>query len=264
MKDADLLRQLVRLRTRDPVPDEALGRMGASELRARPEALVLAIVRGYYEFKSNGYSDADIYREIEGRREQAYGKEPLPADLNLDNYTHYRMRLEFPNQSALHDPVFVLQAVHRVREALENEYGPGGMPVTFRTMPWVDNAVLAYALLVGFIQGGFLGFLIASAKGLPISVPSALALVVVAVAILAGAIGSAGKVAWGRTLLVAALAAQFTIHASFFVFGFLENWGSSWQSADAFIVAFMVGHLATIAGFLVSMHRPVRPEPAPA
>ena len=264
MKDAELIRSIIRLRNADRPSDDVIARLGKAELATQPEATIVAIVRGFYEFKSNGYSDADIYREIEGRREQAYGQEPLPADLNLDNYTRYRMRLEFPNQSALHDPVFVMQAVHSVRETLEKEYGPGGMPVTFRTMPWVDNAVLAYALLVGFIQGGLLGFAIASGKGPPISVPFAPVLVVVAAAILAGAIGSAGKVAWGRTLLVAALAAQFIAHASLYALGFLEHSEAQGQSADAYVVAFMAGHLATIAGFLVFLHRPARPEPAPA
>lgn len=264
MKDAELVRSIIRLRSADRPPDEVIARLGKSELASQPEATIVAIVRGYYEFKSNGYEDADIYREIGGRREQAYGQEPLPADLNLDNYTRYRMRLEFPNQPALHDPVFVMQAVHKVREELEKEYGPGGMPVTFRTMPWVDNAIVAYATLVGFIQGGLVGLGIASGKGPPISMPFALALVVVAVALLAGAIGCAGRAVWGRTLLVAALAAQFTAHASFYAIEFLERPDTPWQSADAFIVSFMVGHLALIAGFLGLMHLPARRESAAA
>ena len=70
MNDAPILRELVRLRANDRVGDEAIDRMTPHELQARPEATVLAIVRGFYEFKSNGYAEADIYREIEGRRAQ--------------------------------------------------------------------------------------------------------------------------------------------------------------------------------------------------
>jgi len=262
MKDAELIRSIIRLRSADRPADEVIAKLGKAELASQPEATIVAIVRGYYEFKSNGYEDADIYREIEGRREQAYGQEPLPADLNLDNYTRYRMRLEYPGQAALHDPVFVTQAVHKVREALEKEYGPAGIPVTFRTMPWVDQSALSYALLVGFIQGGFIGFGIASGKEPPIGMTFAVALVVVAVAIVAGAIGCAGKAVWGRTLLVAALAAQFAAHASLYALEFLKQSGTPWQSGDALVVIFMVGHLALIVGFLVLMHLPERAEPA--
>jgi hypothetical protein len=263
VKNAELVRSIIRLRSADRPADEVIARLGNAELASQPEATIVAIVRGYYEFKSNGYEDADIYREIEGRRQQAYGVEPLPADLNLDTYTRYRMRLEYPSQSAVHDPIFVTQAVHKVREDLEKEYGPGGMPATFRTMPWVDNAVLVYATLVGVIQGGFLGFTIVASKQLPISMFFALALVVVAVAILAGAIGSAGRAAWGRALLVAALAAQFTIHAPFYALELLEH-AEMWQSGGAVVVVLMVGHLALIAGLLAFLHRPARPAPAPA
>ncbi|MCW5590694.1 MAG: hypothetical protein KIS74_01225 [Burkholderiales bacterium] len=264
MKDAELVRAIIRLRSADRPADDVIAGLGKAELASQPEATIVAIVRGYYEFKSNGYEDADIYREIEGRREQAYGEEPLPADLNLDNYTRYRMRLEFPNQSALHDPIFVMQAVHRVRETLEKEYGPGGMPITFRTMPWVANAALAYAALVGVTQGGLLGLGIATGKEPPISMPFGVALLVVALALLAGAIGFAGKAPWGRTLLAAALAIQFAAHASSYVYMFMAHSGTPWEWPDAFVLALMAGHLAVIAGLLVFMHRPVRPEPAPA
>ena len=83
MDDLNLIRLLVRLRTRDRVPEESLAQLGATDLRARPEATLAAIVRGWHEFRANGYAEADIYREIETRRSREYGAEPLPSDLKL-------------------------------------------------------------------------------------------------------------------------------------------------------------------------------------
>ena len=41
MDDLNLIRLLVRLRTRDRVPEDTLARLGAAELLARPESAVL-------------------------------------------------------------------------------------------------------------------------------------------------------------------------------------------------------------------------------
>ena len=262
MKDADLIRQLIRLRTRDPVPEEALRHMGAAQLHARPEALVLAIVRGYYEFKSNGYADADIYREIEGRRAAAYGEEPLPADLNLDSYTSYRLRLEHPREAALHDPAFAIQAVHLVREFLEGRFGPEGMPVTFRTMPWVNNAILAYGALVGIGQGVAPGAQLVSGRVASDEIAVLQLFIAVAVAVVAGAIGFVGKAVWGRPLLLASLGVQFLIHVSLYVYQ--ANPDGNFDAIGAAILAFMVAHLGVLSGFAVYAYRAGRPGPAPA
>lgn len=262
MRDADLIRQLVRLRTRDPVPEETLRRMGAAQLRARPEALVLAIVRGYYEFKSNGYADADIYREIEGRRAAAYGEEPLPADLNLETYTSYRMRLEHPGEAALHDPAFAIQAVHRVREFLEGRFGPEGMPPSLRTMPPGHLAVLVYGTLVGVMQGlGCAGQLASGKYSGAESVELSLFLVV-AVAIAAGAIGFVGKAVWGRPLLLASVGAQFLVHG--FLYVYQADPGGNLGVFDGVIIAIMVAHLAALCAIAVYAHRAGRPLPAAA
>lgn len=262
MKDADLIRQLIRLRTRDPVPEETLRLMGAAQLHARPEALVLAIVRGYYEFKSNGYADADIYREIEGRRAAVYGEEPLPADLNLDSYTSYRLRLEHPREAALHDPAFAIQAVHRVREFLEGRFGPAGMPVTFRTMPWMNSAILAYAALVGIGQGILPASELSRGRVAADDIALLQLLIAVAIAIVAAAIGFVGKAVWGRPLLLASLGVQFLIHVSLYIYQ--ADPRGAFGAVDASIVAFMVAHLGVLSGFAVYAYRAGRPGPAPA
>ncbi len=211
MKDAELVRSIIRLRSADRPADDVIARLGKAELASQPEATIVAIVRGYYEFKSNGYEDADIYREIEGRREQAFGQEPLPADLNLDNYTRYRMRLEYPNQSALHDPVFVMQAVHEVREALEKEYGQGGVPVTFRTMPWMSNALLVYVVFVVLFQATATVTSLSDSRYTQLPTAAIVAIIALTVAVGAGAVGFVGRASWGRSLLMPALLCQATL-----------------------------------------------------
>jgi hypothetical protein len=250
MMDADLLRQLVRLRTRDPVPEEVLRHMGASELRARPEALVLAIVRGYYEFKSNGYSDADIYREIEGRREQAYGEEPLPADLNLESYASYRMRLEHPGEAALHDPVFAIQAVHRVREFLEGQFGPEGVPPSLRTLPLGQFSVLVYGALVGVIQGVGSTMQLASGKYSGAASVELSLFLALAVAVVAGCVGYVGRAIWGRPFLLAAFAAQFAVP-----WWAIATADPGESSIPFWILSFHAGHSLVILALLAYVYR---------
>lgn len=262
MRDAELIRSILRLRSADRPPEDAIARLGKAELASQPESTIVAIVRGYYEFKSNGYADADIYREIEGRREKEYGPEPLPADLNLDTYTRYRLRMEYPGQTALHDPVFVMQAVHRARATLEKEYGPEGMPVTFRTMPWVNNAILAYAALVAIGQGVLPGLELALRRVAPDDVAILLLFLAVAVAVVAGAIGFVGKAVWGRPLLLASLGVQFLIHVSLYIYQ--ADPRGEFGAVDAAIVAFMVAHLGVLSGFAVYAYRTGRPGPARA
>lgn len=250
MKDADLIRQLIRLRTRDPVPEETLRHMGAAQLQARPEALVLAIVRGYYEFRSNGYADADIYREIEGRRAAAYGEEPLPTDLNLETYTSYRLRLEHPREAALHDPAFAFQAVHRVREFLEGRFGPEGMPPSLRTMPRGQFAVLVYGALVGFVQGlGCAGQLASGKYAGAASVEPSLYLAL-AVAVVAGCVGYVGRAIWGRPVLLAALAAQLAVP-----WGFIVTLAPSDVSVPLSFLPIHAGHSLVVLALLAYVYR---------
>jgi len=219
VKDAELIRSIIRLRSADRPADDAVAALGKAELASQPEATIVAIVRGYYEFKSNGYEDADIYREIEGRRQQAYGEEPLPADLNLDNYARYRMRLEYPNQTALHDPIFVMQAVHKAREALEKEYGPGGVPVTFRTMPWMSNVLLVYVVFVVLFQAAATVTSLADSRYTQLPTTVIVAIAALTVAVGAGAVGFVGHASWGRSVLMPALLCQaalpWTLFAAF-------------------------------------------------
>lgn len=128
--------------------------MSAAELGARPEATIAAIVHGWFEYRSNGYADADIFREIEGRRAKAYGEEPLPGDLNLDSYTRYRMRLEYPGETPLHDPVYVMQAVHLVSEVIGREYGPRGEAPGLRFWHWRSSSRWAPSAMWGAQAGG--------------------------------------------------------------------------------------------------------------
>lgn len=210
MDDLNLIRLLVRLRTRDRVPEDALARLGAAELLARPEATIAVIARGWHEFRANGYAEADIYREIEARRLREYGEEPLPADLTLESFTRYRLRLEHPGEAALHDPAYVAQAVRLASEACERDYGPHGEAPGARSMPAGHLAVLAYAVLVVAIQGlGNLG------KGLGIRVaPDAwvnLALAVTAFGLAAAVFAWIQQARSGRAAAMAMLAAEIAL-----------------------------------------------------
>lgn len=204
-----VIRSLVELRTRDRVPKEALARMTAAELRARPEATIAAIVDGWYEFRANGYADADIYREIEGRRSQAYGDEPLPADLTLDTYTRYRMRLEHPAETALHDMAYVMQAVSLVSAARERAYGPGGTPVAFSAMTWVETAMMVYAAFVLLLQGLPNALLLLNLNSrLATDRWLAAPLLALAIAVALGVFGYCGRASWGRVAIKASLVAE--------------------------------------------------------
>ena len=210
MDDLNLIRLLVRLRTRDRVPEDMLARLGAAELLARPEATIAVITRGWHEFRANGYADADIYREIEARRLREYGAEPLPADLTLESFTRYRLRLEHPGEAALHDPAYVAQAVRLASEACERDYGPHGEAPGARSMPAGHLAVLAYAVLVVAIQGlGNLG------KGLGIRVaPDAwvnLTLAVTAFGLAAAVFAWIQQARSGRAAAMAMLAAEIAL-----------------------------------------------------
>lgn len=210
MDDLNLIRLLVRLRTRHRVPEDTLARLGAAELLARPEATIAVIARGWHEFRANGYADADIFREIEARRLREYGAEPLPADLTLESFTRYRLRLEHPGEAALHDPAYVAQAVRVASEACERDYGPLGEAPGARSMPAGHLAVLAYAVLIALIQGlGNLG------KGMGTRVvPDAwvnLTLAVIAFGLVAAVFAWVQQARWGRAAAMAMLAAEIVL-----------------------------------------------------
>lgn len=212
MDDLNLIRLLVRLRPRDRVPEDTLARLGAAELLARPEATIAVIARGWHEFRANGYADADIYREIEARRLREYGAEPLPADLTLESFTRYRLRLEHPGEAALHDPAYVAQAVRLASEACERDYGPRGESPGARSMPAGHLAVLAYAVLVALVQGlGNLG------KGLgtrAVPAPDAwvnLTLAAIALGLAVAVFAWIQQARWGRVAAMAMLAAEIVL-----------------------------------------------------
>jgi len=136
------------------------------------------------------------------------------------------------------------------------------MPVTLRTMPWVNNAILAYAALVAIGQGVLPGLELALRRVAPDDVAILLLFLAVAVAVVAGAIGFVGKAVWGRPLLLASLSVQFLIHVSIYIYQ--ADPRGEFGAVDAAIVAFMVAHLGVLSGFAVYAYRTGRPGPAPA
>ncbi len=203
-----VVRRLVALRSRDRVDEGELKKMTDAQLRVRPEATLAAIVHGWFEFRSNGYPDADILREIEARRAQAYGAEPLPSDLTLESYARYRMRLEHPGEPALHETVWVMQAVQLVSDVLAREYGPRGQAPGLRSLDWRQTLALVFAALVFIVQVLHpAGRLLVTRPGLPPADPWHYGpLIGAGVVVVAGALAYCGPSRLGRWAFVLAIA----------------------------------------------------------
>lgn len=213
MNHSRLVRDLALIRS--PGRRAEISRMSRAALARLPEATLVAIVRGWFELKADGHPDADILREIEGRREKVYGEEPLPGDLNLESYVRYRLRLEHPGEPGAHDAIFVMQAVHRASRVIggEDRETEGATARGMRGGAW---AILAYAFLLCVIQGIFCALELRNGYA---AVPRGLAVLGVASAagLLLGAIGYGGGASWGRVFLVAALYAELAFCAALVV-----------------------------------------------
>lgn len=207
VKFASLIRELALIRS--PERKAEIARLSKAGLARLPEATLVAVVRGWFELKADGHSDADILREIEGRREREYGEEPLPGDFTLESYTRYRLRLEHPQEPMSHDAIFVMQAVHRATRVIGGacEETEGATARGMRTGAWV---ILAYAVVTAVTQGAFGALVLKHGDA---SVPAWLAVLCIAsvAGLLLGAIGYGGGASWGRGFLVAALYAELAV-----------------------------------------------------
>ncbi|MBK8322069.1 MAG: hypothetical protein IPL06_04875 [Betaproteobacteria bacterium] len=211
MKFASLVRELALIRA--PERQVELARLSHAQLGRLPEATIVTVVHGWFELKADGHPDADILREIEGRRKKEYGEESLPGDLTLESYARYRLRLEHPREEKAHDAIFVMQAVHRARQVLGATYREDTEGTTARGARPGAMAILAYAVLIGVIQGS-LGFIAAfGSRAAPVSPGAALVVALVAVFLLLGAIGYAGGTVWGRPTLQAGLWGELAVLA---------------------------------------------------
>ena len=211
MKFASLVRDLALIRA--PERQAELSRLSHARLARLPEATIVTVVRGWFELKADGHSDADILREIEGRRQKEYGEESLPGDLTLESYARYRLRLEHPGEEKAHDAIFVMQAVHRASQVIGGTYREDTEGATARGARPGAMAVLAYAVLVALIQGVF-GLVAAfGSRGAPVSPAAALVVAALALILLLGAIGYAGGTVWGRPVLLAGLWGELAVLA---------------------------------------------------
>jgi hypothetical protein len=210
MKFAALARDLALIRT--PERQAELARLSRAQLERLPEATLVKVVHGWFELKSDGHSDADILREIEGRRAKEYGEEPLPGDLTLESYARYRLRLEHPQETNAHDAIFVMQAVHRASQVIGATYREETEGASARGPRVGAMAVLAYAAFIAIGQGlpGMV-FLLAGSTRMPGWV--AATGLAVAVTLLLGAIGYAGGTFWGRRVALAALWSELALLA---------------------------------------------------
>lgn len=210
MKFASLVRDLALIRT--PERQAELARLSHAQLARLPEATIVTVVRGWFELKADGHPDADILREIEGRRQKEYGEESLPGDLTLDSYTRYRLRLEHPQEAKAHDAIFVMQAVHKASQMIGRTYREETEGATARGARPGAMAILAYALLITVVQGA-IGAMAVSDRGAPVPAAFAVVLVGAALFLLLGAIGYAGGTFWGRQALVAGLWCELAVLA---------------------------------------------------
>jgi len=211
VKFASLIRDLALIRSPDRQAE--IARLSNGQLARLPEATLVTVVRGWFELKADGHSDADILREIEGRREKAFGEEPLPGDLTLESYARYRLRLEHPQEEKAHDAIFVMQAVHRASQVIGGTYRDETEGATARGPRSGAMLILGFALALAIIQGMAL---FAALRGGRPPWPGWLAVLLMAqsVVLLAGAIGYAGGAFWGRTLLVPSLFGQILLYVA--------------------------------------------------
>lgn len=243
MKRIELIRRLARLRTRGR-PDEAtLACLTKAQLHARPECLVVSIVEGWLEMKKLGHPEADILREIEGRRERAFGAEPIPADLTLDSYACYRLRLECPQDEGAHDPVFAMQATHLAKQVLEGSWfhsDPG-----LKARPVRMLAALCYLFLLVLWQAAW-SVTMVMRHGFGANAVAAGVLVFTGVLALA-CIGWYGLTVWGRPLLAFALSMEAL--APWFLIGALTrpqgglSGAAMLQAVNAMIVLAILAYL---------------------
>lgn len=203
MNRAALVKELIRLRKRGRPDEAAIAALTKAQLYSRPECLVVAIVEGFLEMRKLGHAEQEILREIEARRERAFGEEPLPGDLTLDSYARYRLRVEYPGDEGAHEPVFVMQAVQHARERLESRgrYSDPGI----RGRPVGMIAVIACLALVLLLQGlGSLSLLARPGPAGPVLLGCAVLLALAAV-------GYYGLTVWGAPLLRLAVVAEATL-----------------------------------------------------
>jgi hypothetical protein len=208
VKFASLIRDLALIRSPDRQAE--IARLSNGQLARLPEATLVTVVRGWFELKADGHSDADILREIEGRREKAYGEEPLPGDLTLESYARYRLRLEHPKEEKAHDAIFVMQAVHRASQVIGGTYRDETEGATARGPRSGAMLILGFALALAIIQG-MAGFAALRTGVAPFPGGLAVPMLAVSGALLAGAIGYAGGAFWGRKLLVPGLYGQIAL-----------------------------------------------------
>lgn len=188
-----------------------MARLSNGQLARLPEATIVTVVHGWFELKADGHSDADILREIEGRREKAYGEESLPGDLTLESYTRYRLRIEHPKEEKAHDAIFVMQAVHRASQVIGGTYREETEGVTARGPRAGAMLILGSSLALAILQ--ILGGIAALRTGrVPWPLWLAFLMMAQSVILLAGAIGYAGGVFWGRKLLVPSLFGQIVLY----------------------------------------------------
>jgi hypothetical protein len=208
VKFASLIRDLALIRS--PERKDEIARLSKGQLARLPEATIVAVVHGWFELKADGHSDADILREIEGRREKVYGEEALPGDLTLVSYTRYRLRLEHPGQERAHDATFVMQAVHRASQVIGATYGEETEGATARGPRTGATLILGFAAALAVTQG-VIGYHALRYGDAPLPDWMGALLLVVPGVLLVGAIGYAGGTTWGRALLVPGLFGQIAL-----------------------------------------------------
>lgn len=220
MKFASLIRDLALIRS--PERKDEIARLSNGQLARLPEATIVAVIRGWFELKADGHSDADILREIESRREKEYGEESLPGGLTLESYTRYRLRLEHPGEEKAHDAIFVMQAVHRARQVIGGTCREETEGATARGPRKGATAILAYAAVIAATQGWF-AIVLLRAGITDLQGWVAVLGVAAACGMLLGAIGYAGGTVWGRPLLVAFLGAEISVCVVLAVLSLIEG-----------------------------------------
>ena len=117
----DLIKNLAKKRIQQDTLVSAMGfnesmvdSLSEMQLAGIPEGTVATIVETYALLKQKGFSDGDIFRQIEAHRSMIVSGK-MPAPLNLETYTQYRVALENEMKTPISEK-FISEAVQIARE----------------------------------------------------------------------------------------------------------------------------------------------------
>lgn len=115
----ELVRMLAMLRLRTDqqagakgITDNSVVNFSNEELQALPEHLIVHIVDDYSTMKQNGVKDEQIFKSLDMQRSLQGHKSVTVNGKNLSHYIKQRVRIEFPQISAIDDKIIDMDILY--------------------------------------------------------------------------------------------------------------------------------------------------------